>query len=105
MSRVLLLVTSERYRETDLGYYINNGGNKFRLTEDQRTAYEIVRNLIAEEIYGLLFLQVPDKTEKTFLINLILAEIRTKYHIAIAVSSPRKATIFLVGGRTPHSAL
>ncbi|GBL69568.1 hypothetical protein AVEN_32798-1 [Araneus ventricosus] len=79
--------------------------NKPRLTEDQRSAYEAVMNLIAEGNGGILFLDAPGGTGKTFLINLILAEIRSKRHIALSVTSSGIASILFDGGRTAHSAL
>ncbi|GBM57929.1 hypothetical protein AVEN_206002-1 [Araneus ventricosus] len=66
--------------------------NKPRLTEDQ--AYEAVMNLIAEGNGGILFLDVPGGTGKTFLINCILAEIRSKRHIALAVASSGRNSSF-----------
>ncbi|GBM68264.1 hypothetical protein AVEN_88837-1 [Araneus ventricosus] len=79
--------------------------NKPRLKEDQRTAYEEVMNLIAEGNGGILFLDASGGTGKNFLINLILAEIRSKRHIALTVSSSGIASTLLDGGRTAHSAL
>ncbi|GBM62123.1 hypothetical protein AVEN_6493-1 [Araneus ventricosus] len=61
--------------------------NKPLLTEDQRTAYEAVMNFIGEGNSGNFFLDVHGGTGKTFSINLILAEIRSKRHIAFDVSS------------------
>ncbi|GBN37313.1 hypothetical protein AVEN_114825-1 [Araneus ventricosus] len=70
--------------------------NKPRITEDQRTADEAMMNLIND---------APGGTGKTFLINLILAEIRSKRHIALAVASSGISSTLLDGGRTVHSAL
>ncbi|UYV67664.1 hypothetical protein LAZ67_5001520 [Cordylochernes scorpioides] len=53
---------------------------------------------------GLLFLDAPGGTGKTFLLNLILAEIRMKHEIALAVASSGIAATLLDGGRTAHSA-
>lgn len=36
---------------------------------------------------GLYFLNIPSGTEKTFLISLILAKIRSNGHIALALAS------------------
>ncbi|GBP57533.1 ATP-dependent DNA helicase PIF1 [Eumeta japonica] len=44
-------------------------------------------------------------TGKTFLINLILAEIRAEKHIALALASSGIAATLMEGGRTAHSAL
>ncbi|KAJ4447435.1 hypothetical protein ANN_09442 [Periplaneta americana] len=54
---------------------------------------------------GLLFLDTPGGTGKTFLINIILAEIRMRHDIALAITSPGISSILMEGGRTAHSAL
>ncbi|GBL99197.1 hypothetical protein AVEN_140665-1 [Araneus ventricosus] len=75
--------------------------NKPRQTQDQRTAYEAVMNLIAEGNRGILFLDAPGGTGKTFLKNFINVEIRFKRHIALAVVSSGIASTH----RIAHSAL
>lgn len=50
------------------------------------------------------FLDAPGGTGKTFLISLLLAEIRSKNDIALAVASSGIAATLLDGGRTAHSA-
>ncbi|GBM18603.1 hypothetical protein AVEN_110275-1 [Araneus ventricosus] len=74
--------------------------NKSRITEDQRTVYEAVMNFIAEGNSGILFFDSPGGNLKNFLINLILAEIRFKCQIDLAVASPGIASTLLDGGRT-----
>ncbi|KIH66756.1 hypothetical protein ANCDUO_02916 [Ancylostoma duodenale] len=54
---------------------------------------------------GLFFLDAPGGTGKTFLTNLLLAEIRKQNEIAVAVASSDTAATLLDGGRTAHSAL
>ncbi|XP_025409936.1 uncharacterized protein LOC112683234 [Sipha flava] len=49
------------------------------------------------------FLDAPEGTGKTFLINLLLAKIRTDRIIALAVASSGIAATLLEGGRTAHS--
>lgn len=51
---------------------------------------------------GFFFLDAPGGTGKTFVISLILAEIRSNNGIALAVASSGIATL-LDGGRTAHS--
>jgi len=60
---------------------------------------------VANESGGIIFLDAPGGTGKTFLLNLILAEIRSKNEIALAVASSGIASTLLDGGRTAHSAL
>jgi len=52
---------------------------------------------------GVLFLDAPGETGKTFLINLILAKIRSEGKIALATASSGIAATLLTGGRTLHS--
>ncbi|RCN39175.1 hypothetical protein ANCCAN_14900 [Ancylostoma caninum] len=54
---------------------------------------------------GVFFLDAPGGTGKTFVINLLLAEIRKQNEIAVAVASSGIASTLLEGGRTAHSAL
>ena len=49
------------------------------------------------------FLDAPDGTGKTFLINLILAKIRSEGKIALATASSGIAATLLTGGHTLHS--
>ena len=54
---------------------------------------------------GVIFLDAPGGTGKTFLTNLILAEIRSQGGIALAMASSGIAATLLNGGRTAHAAL
>ncbi|KAL4135598.1 hypothetical protein QTP88_007196 [Uroleucon formosanum] len=54
---------------------------------------------------GLFFLDAPGGTGKTFVISLILATIRSRCDIALALASSGIAATLLDGGRTAHSAL
>ena len=74
------------------------------LTEDQESAYRAILDTISSGNGGLLFLDAPGGTGKTFLINLLLAEIRRQGGIALAVASSGIASTLLEGGRTAHSA-
>ena len=50
---------------------------------------------------GVLFLEVPDETGKTFLFNLILAKMRSEGKIALVTASSRiAATLLVTGGCT-----
>lgn len=74
-----------------------------QLVDEQRNAYDIVMNNVANANGSLLFLDAPGGTGKTYLINLILASVRTQNNIAIAVASSGIASTLLDGGRTAHS--
>lgn len=52
---------------------------------------------------GIIFLDAPGGTGKTFLLNLILAAVRSKNDIVLAVAYSGIAATLLSGGRTAHS--
>jgi hypothetical protein len=77
-----------------------------RLTNDQRQIYNnIMRsvNQYPNNRDNLFFLNAPGGTGKTFLLNTILAGIRTTGNIALAVASSGIASLLLKNGRTAHS--
>ncbi|GBM73648.1 hypothetical protein AVEN_131725-1 [Araneus ventricosus] len=77
------------------------GTNKPCLTKYQLTAHEVMGNLIAEEIgEPLSYLKSHVKLKQHFLINLILTEMQSNYHIALAVASSRIAIRLLNADRT-----
>ncbi|GFS51736.1 hypothetical protein TNIN_272661 [Trichonephila inaurata madagascariensis] len=51
------------------------------------------------------FLDAPGRTGKIFIINLILAAVRSQNDIALCLASSGIAAILLPGGRTAHYAL
>ena len=74
------------------------------LNDDQRFAFETITNAI----YGtgtarLFMLDGPGGTGKTHLENLLLAFVRERADIALAVSSTGISAILLDGGRTAYS--
>ncbi|CAB3232544.1 unnamed protein product [Arctia plantaginis] len=54
---------------------------------------------------GLYFLDAPGGTGKTFLMSVVLATVRARSNIAVAVASSGIAATLLEGCRTAHSAL
>ena len=74
------------------------------LTEDQSVAYECILGRVAEGTGCMVFLDAPGGTGKTYVINLLLAQIRSTGSIALAVASSGIAATLLTGGRTAHSA-
>ena len=54
---------------------------------------------------GIMFLDAPGGTGKTFLTKLILAEVRSRGDIALAMASSGITATLLDGGRTAHAAL
>ncbi|XP_017484852.1 PREDICTED: uncharacterized protein LOC108373467, partial [Rhagoletis zephyria] len=75
------------------------------LVADQKKAYDKIMQRVTKGDGGIIFLDAPGGTGKTFLINLILASVRMRNGIAVAVASSGIASTLLDGGRTAHSAL
>ena len=73
------------------------------LTADQQYVYDTFCSMIDRGEGGMLFLDAPGGTGKTFLINLILAKLRSVGNIALATASSGIAATLLTGGRTLHS--
>ena len=73
------------------------------LTADQRQVYDCFCSMVDGDEGGMLFLDAPGGTGKTFLINLILAKLRSEGKIALATASSGIAATLLTGGRTLHS--
>lgn len=69
-----------------------------------QNAYNTVMQRVTSGNGGIIFLDAPGGTGKTFLLNLILADIRQQNEIAIAVASSGIAATLLDGGRTAHAA-
>ena len=77
--------------------------NAALLTADQRKVYDCFCSMVDTNEGGVLFLDAPGGTGKTFLINLSLAKIRPEGNIALATASSGIAATLLTGGRTLHS--
>ncbi|XP_014784339.1 ATP-dependent DNA helicase PIF1 [Octopus bimaculoides] len=71
------------------------------LVQDQKEVYWQVLTSVNKNTGGDFFLDAPEGTGKTLLINLLLAKVRQK--IALAVASSGIAATLLTGGRTVHS--
>ncbi|XP_074108457.1 uncharacterized protein LOC141533462 [Cotesia typhae] len=74
------------------------------LNDEQKIIYDRIMLAVSAGQGGFFFLDAPSGTGKTFLISLLLAEIRSKNGIALAVASSGIAATLLDGGRTAHSA-
>lgn len=97
---------SEILRETsynvdELASYVAT--NLSLLIPDQKVAYDVLESAIRENKGGLYFLDAPGGTGKTFLINLLLASVRSRGDIILATASSGIAATLLEGGRTVHS--
>jgi PIF1-like helicase/Helitron helicase-like domain at N-terminus len=74
-----------------------------RLTDDQKVAFKRIDQVLKSGTGGIIFLDAPGGTGKTYLINMLLAHVRSQKQIAIAVASSGIAATLLSGGRTAHS--
>ncbi|XP_044575115.1 uncharacterized protein LOC123258925 [Cotesia glomerata] len=74
------------------------------LNDEQKIIYDRIMLAVSAGQGGFFFLDAPGGTGKTFLISVLLAEIRSKNGIALTVASSGIAATLLDGGRTAHSA-
>ncbi|CAK1594996.1 unnamed protein product [Parnassius mnemosyne] len=86
----------------ELQHMINQ--NEPRLNNEQNQVYRLLIDSVNNaNAGGVYFLDAPGGTGKTFLINLLLAKIRSEKKIAVAVASSGIAATLLPGGKTAHS--
>ncbi len=76
-----------------------------QLNQQQEIAYDTLIKAVNSGSGGIYFLDAPGGTGKTFLISLLLARIRSRNDVALALASSEIAATMLEGGRTAHSAL
>ncbi|XP_055927590.1 uncharacterized protein LOC129958889 [Argiope bruennichi] len=74
-----------------------------RLLYEQRKFYETILNRVNNGEEGLFFLDAPEGTSKTFVLNLLPAQLRKGLNIALAVSSSDIAATLLNNGHIDHS--
>ncbi|XP_014773163.1 uncharacterized protein LOC106871293 [Octopus bimaculoides] len=74
-----------------------------KLLSDQLQAYTTIINSVRQCDGRIFFLDAPGGTGKTFIIKLLLAEVRQHQDIAVAVASSGIAATLLPSGRTAHS--
>ena len=73
------------------------------LNADQRAAFDALCRVVTSGEGGVFFLEGFGSTGKTFLINLVLAKVRSEGHIALSTASSGIAATLLDGGTTAHS--
>ena len=74
-----------------------------QLTDDQHSIYTAFMAKVDHGQGGIVFVDAPGGTGKTFLSNLILCTVRSYGHIALATASVGIAAALLTGGWTLHS--
>lgn len=90
-------------RETNYNQTALLRDNESRLNPDQKNVYNLILSSVNSNDGKMFFLDAPGGTGKTFLINLLLAKVRSEGKIALAVASSGIAATLLEGGRTAHS--
>ncbi|GBP97984.1 hypothetical protein EVAR_69294_1 [Eumeta japonica] len=75
------------------------------LNPQQREVYGTLMKAVDDENGGLFFLDAPGGTGKKFLMSLILATIRTRSDILVAIASSGIAATLLEDCRTARSVL
>jgi len=81
--------------------YVNN--NKTMMTSEQNDAFHHIINCVENLTENIFFLDAPGDTGKTFIINLLLAKIRSFGEIALGVASSEIASTLIHGGKIAHS--
>lgn len=78
--------------------------NVHLLNSQQKEVYDTLMKAIDGGNGDLYFLDAPGGTGKTFLMSVVLATVRARSNIAVAVASSGIAATLLEGCRTAHSA-
>ena len=104
-TRVRNAISYPMYRETnydekELDETLENVG---KLLDDQKFIYDEFLDYLEHGLGGFWFIDAPGGTGKTFLSNIMLATVRKRKAIALAVASSGIAATLLPGGRTAHS--
>ncbi|CAD6943624.1 unnamed protein product [Tilletia controversa] len=73
-----------------------------QMNEDQRSVFSVVTAAVNLNEPALFFLQGSGGYGKTFVMNAIMAHVRGRNQIAIAVASSGIVSLMLEGGRTAH---
>lgn len=97
------LQREQQFDRNELTTFVQS--NTPKLNDQQKHAYDSIMQAVNNESGGIYFLDAPGGTGKTFLISLILADIRSQNKMALALASSGIAATLLDGGRTAHSAL
>ncbi|KAL0385745.1 UNVERIFIED_CONTAM: ATP-dependent DNA helicase RRM3 [Sesamum radiatum] len=74
-----------------------------KLNDDQMRAFKIITEKIYSSSSGTYFIDGPGGSGITFLYRALLADVRSRGYIALAVATSGVAAALLPGGRTAHS--
>ena len=89
-----MAVAAEEIR-ADVGLFFLQNIDK--LNDDQKLAFNVFKTKIDDNEGGIIFIDAPGGTGKTFLLNLILDYVRSNNGIALATSSGIAATLLKNG--------
>ena len=94
------LIAEEMAHKTDS--FLHNISS---MNDDQKHVHDCIIDTLDKNTTGskIYFVDAPGGTGKTFTFNTILASVRARGEIALAVASSGIAALLLVGGRTVHS--
>lgn len=73
------------------------------LNSDQQVVYNAVMDSVLKKKEGLFIVYGHGGTGKTYLYKTIIASLRSKKHIVLAVASSGVSALLLLGGRTAHT--
>lgn len=95
-----LLAEELSYDSEDLSSVLEK---KILLTSEQRSITQTVLHSVNNDLGQSFFLDGPGGTGKSFVLEQVLADVRSKGNVALAVASSGIAALLLTGGRTVHS--
>jgi len=75
-----------------------------RFTPEQRGVYDTIRSAVARKKGGVFFLNAPGGTGKSFVLSTLLADLRSRGHVAVACATSGIAATIYELGHTVHSA-
>ncbi|XP_062518309.1 uncharacterized protein LOC134193499 [Corticium candelabrum] len=95
------LLREKSYDREALQQFVDE--NETNLTIDQRNIDLRITDMVDHGQGGIIFIDAPGGTGKTYLINLSLARLRSRGFVALAVASSGIAAQLLSNGKTAHS--
>ena len=101
LEQVRIIEEETNYNVQELEAYVTE--NQQKLNEEQQLFYEAVIDVVRNERSQLFSLDALGGTGKTFLICILLAQIRSEKKVALATSMIGISATLLPNGRTLHS--
>jgi len=101
-SKISRLILDETHQDCKL-LSEKVANNTSKMNYDQKNVFDSIVEAVEKGNSKVFFIDGPGGTGKTFIYNTLLAHIRSKGDIALAVASSGIAALLLDGGRTAHS--